>query len=375
MGGRTRRLPTKARRALIAVLAILSLGLQACAATPTEPELTLEDLRAQFKILLTDTGSTGAASSQGMQWTTSSFGTEIQHIPLPALDEIAVPAPGTPGIFNWPVVEDVDIQPQHSGSEIRLSYPTVSEALWPTLAAGPPEDDGSPALVFGVAWVIYRVQGGGWLAETVEWLRAPEERGGTVIPLEHLTEGTPAADDPVAFFLAGPSRHSPDLPEYQRRSVPRWFRWSDFAPWEGLATPPPEPEPEVPTQAEVYITGFFTELSNGTVVSFNEELGGIDLLSLRNQTVEAVDAQILAGTYSYVAFSVDEARSFVVVNGEVLPLSVPTGEVRVEGPFVVAPDSATSVTLDFDAENSLVQTADGSWLLQPQVTAVVSSES
>ena len=127
-------------------------------------------------------------------------------------------------------------------------------------------------------------------------------------------------------------------------------------------------------EVHVFITGFSTELEGGTQVDFHKQLGDVELLSLRDKTIQVIDAEVPAGTYLHVSFSIDAAQSYLVEQGVNKPLSIPEENVRVDGPFVVNPGALTSVTLDFDAELSLTKNADGSWSMNPVVvvTAVTS---
>lgn len=177
-------------------------------------------------------------------------------------------------------------------------------------------------------------------------------------------------DEPVAFFIAGPSRHTPDRAEYRHRSEPQWYEWGSLSPWvwEEEPEPPPEPDPEPELEeVHVWISGVSTEMEDGTRLSFNEDVGDVDLMTLDGTTIQMVDVQIPAGTYKYIAFRLDPAQSYVIEGGEQKPLSVPAEDVRVDGPFDVNPNAMTSVTLHFDTEASLTRGDDGSWSLDPVV--------
>lgn len=120
-------------------------------------------------------------------------------------------------------------------------------------------------------------------------------------------------------------------------------------------------------QVHVWITGIATQPRGGPVLSFNKELGDVELLSLRGRTIEIVDAEVPAGVYEFVAFQIDARRSSIRESGMTKPLDIPDGEVRVVGPFEVKGGGRTTITLDFDAAQSLVQRPDGSWSMRPVV--------
>lgn len=350
------------------LLAALALVAQGCTAeTPTEPEGSLEDALGGLQVLLTaDSAGPEAAGSafDGFQPAADGSLTE------PTGGEIEVPFPGTPAVFSWPVVQDLPIHPsRQGGGSIHLSWPSVGTGTWPGYSDAGPSSD----LHFGNAWMIYRV-GNRWVAETVEWLREHERDGTVFHPHEKLTVGQPRNDEPVGFFIAGPSRHTPNREEYRRRTEPRWYRWGNLEEWvweqeEPDPPPDPEPDPEPPVLEEVHvwISGLSTELADGTRLTFNEDVGDVDLLSLDGTTVEMADVQIPTGTYLHIAFNLDPERSYVIEGGAQKPLSIPEEDVRVEGPFDVNPSAQTSVTLHFDTEASLTQGDDGSWSLNPVV--------
>ncbi len=74
------------------------------------------------------------------------------------------------------------------------------------------------------------------------------------------------------------------------------------------------------------------------------------------------------GTYQFIRINLDEALSNVVdMAGTQKALKIPSGEIKILGPFEIQEDGTTTITLDFDADKSLVQQGDGDWLLQPVI--------
>ena len=55
-----------------------------------------------------------------------------------------------------------------------------------------------------------------------------------------------------------------------------------------------------------------------------------------------------------------------------LPLRIPSQEIKILGGFRVDDDGTTTITLDFDAERSLVKLGNGEWLLKPVIAMEVS---
>lgn len=120
----------------------------------------------------------------------------------------------------------------------------------------------------------------------------------------------------------------------------------------------------------VYITGVSTQVQGGAVLAVQQDFGAVELLALRDKTIEVVNTQVPTGTYEWVAFSLDASRSSVVESGVTKPLAITNGEAKVLGPFTVTQGAKTTITVDFDAEKSLTQNADGSWTMNPVVVLV-----
>jgi hypothetical protein len=99
----------------------------------------------------------------------------------------------------------------------------------------------------------------------------------------------------------------------------------------------------------------------------------VELISLRDKTIEVVNTEVPTGVYEYVGFRIDESRSYVVESDVSKPLAVPDGDVRVLGPFEVVAGRTTTLTLDFDAEQSLNRLPDGNWAMRPVVVLTVTT--
>jgi hypothetical protein len=93
----------------------------------------------------------------------------------------------------------------------------------------------------------------------------------------------------------------------------------------------------------------------------------IDLLTLHDQVVALAAAAVGSGAYDFIQINVDPAQSAIVVDGQSLSLRVPSRDVKVLRPFSVDEGGETTITLDFDAERSLVSLGNGQWLLTPQI--------
>lgn len=105
-----------------------------------------------------------------------------------------------------------------------------------------------------------------------------------------------------------------------------------------------------------------------------------DLLALRNRVFTTLaTALVPAGMYTQIRLAIG-AGSTVVVDGVPYPLEVPSGAqsgLKLVHPFTVPPNGFVDVTLDFDAEQSVVETGAGAWMLTPviQVTSATGAPS
>ncbi len=360
-------------RFLVLALVALSLVVQGCSADPTEPELSLEDLLAQFQIEM-------AAKDNGGNFV-SAFGTNAVRSTAvfespPTENQFKVLGPNL-NVFNWPIILDVPITARWQGSTgetMILSWPDIFDrSIWPDL-------DVAGGTRYGNTWVVYPAGGNpnDWVAQHTEWIRRPGENGGTTFPFRvKLEANQPCGNCPIGQFIAGPSRHVTDQPEYRRRTVIKWFRYSDMSPWVWQSGGPgPGPGPTngpVLEEVHVYVTGFRTELQGGTVIEFDEEIGDVDLMTLRGTTRKVVDADVPRGTFNDIKFDIDSSRSFVVVDGKQKQLHFQERTVTVVGPIIVGDQPITTVTVEFDLDASLSENSDGTWTLAPVLVVRVTT--
>jgi hypothetical protein len=351
-------------RTLTVAIVSLAFVAQGCT-TPTEPEITIEDLLGQMKIQMTSVqDSSAAAFGAAAVPGASVFESE------PSESQFNVVGPNL-NVFAWPIIQDLPITARWEGEEIRLSWPAIGPGTWPDL-------DVAGGVRYGNSWIVYPSGGNpnNWLAQHTEWLRRPGEATGTVFPIYEKLEGNPPCDNcPVGQFIAGPSRHVSNQPEYRRRTVIKWFRWGDMSPWtwaDSNNEPEPEPEPEL-EEIHLFIEGLRTELSDGTLINFPIEVGDVELMALRGQAKQVIDSEVPRGTFNHITFTIDTTRSYVVVGGEQRTLNFATGTVRVDGPIIVDETPVTTVTLQFDPEASVSENSDGTWTMAPVVALSVTT--
>lgn len=358
-------------RLFLSSLLVLAVLAQGCTEdTPTE--VTLEDLTAQLKIQMgANPGEGGSASSAGVR-ASNVFEQE------PSESQFTVLGPNL-NVFRWPIIQDTRIVARwhdgEIGEQMILGWPAADfpTNIWPDL-------DVAGGTRFGNTWVVYPAGGNpnNWIAQHTEWVRRPHEQGGTTFPFhEKLLANEPCLECPIGQFVAGPSRHVTDQPEYRRRTAIKWFRYRDLSPWVweeggGGGEPEPEPEPEL-QEVHVFVQKFTVEAEDGTVLTFDGVNRDVDLMTLRGQAIDVVDTQIPRGTFNDIVFTIDTTQSFVVVDGEQRMLHFDTGTVTVEGPIIVGEQPIYTVRLTFDVEASLSENNNGSWTMAPVVVIEVTS--
>jgi len=118
--------------------------------------------------------------------------------------------------------------------------------------------------------------------------------------------------------------------------------------------------------------------SNSGWISIASNPGIYDLITLRNG-VEAViaDSSLPAGHYTQVRLLLGDSNT-VVVDGVEHPLEVPSGSqsgLKLNHEFTIEPNVVYSLMLDFDAEKSIVETGNGTYMLKPVIRLVPTQSS
>ena len=117
-----------------------------------------------------------------------------------------------------------------------------------------------------------------------------------------------------------------------------------------------------------------------------------DLLRLQKDNAQDVlgIGTLKAGHYTQVRLNVSDAKLYIggapstgdacgpglilPATGTVMPLTIPSGEVKLNREFDVPEGGATLMTLDFDGDHSIIETGNGRYMMKP-VIAVVSVSS
>ena len=99
----------------------------------------------------------------------------------------------------------------------------------------------------------------------------------------------------------------------------------------------------------------------------------LDILALQNEVITLAAGIVDEGPYEFLMINLNESESYLIFDGDRLPLQVPSEEIKILGGFEVGANSVTTVLLDWDAAESLVLLGNGEWLLTPVITMEVST--
>ena len=127
-------------------------------------------------------------------------------------------------------------------------------------------------------------------------------------------------------------------------------------------------------KVRLYFTTVKAKPVDGPTETLNLELttNPQDLLVLQDTVITLATADVPLGEYNFLMINLDEAASHLVLrNGDQVPVRIPSEEIKILGGFEVADETTTTITLDFDAEQSLVSLGNDGWLLKPVIIQTV----
>lgn len=102
-------------------------------------------------------------------------------------------------------------------------------------------------------------------------------------------------------------------------------------------------------------------------LSLQLENNCVDLLTLANDVIGFAAGAVEPGDYEYIHVNIDPSKSYVKVDDEEIHLRVPSNQVKILGGFNVDDQQLTTLTLDFDAEASVVPLGNDEFLLKPVI--------
>ena len=355
-------------RILMLCIAVLAMFVQGCQQTPTEP-VTIEELFSHLNIAMASTAGSGSASRANA--------TPPGFVNPPLDGQIEVLGPNT-NIFqpSWPVILDLPITARWNGDEMIMSWPDIFDRnVWPDL-------DVAGGTRYGNTWVIlFRNDNpNDAVAQHSEWIRRPGENSGTVYELvAKLLVAEPCSMCPMGHLVAGPSRHTPDLDIYRRRTTISWVLYGDQSPftWPGGGAPGPPPPPIGPpelTEVHLFITEATVTLAGGSELTFEDQIGDVELFAVNGQPRQIADTPAPQGEFTSISFVVDPAQSWVRAGGQVAVLNIGDPTIVVQGPWTVGGGGVTTVTLTIDIDASMTwNEADGSWTFSPVIAITVTT--
>jgi uncharacterized protein DUF4382 len=101
----------------------------------------------------------------------------------------------------------------------------------------------------------------------------------------------------------------------------------------------------------------------------------VDLLTLDDKVIGFAAGAVTPGDFEFIHINIDKSKSFIVVKGVQKSLQVPSEEIKILGGFAVDENHATTLTLDFDAQASIVTLGNGEFLLKPVIVKTASNTS
>ena len=112
---------------------------------------------------------------------------------------------------------------------------------------------------------------------------------------------------------------------------------------------------------------------NWQVIADWSEEGGfeVDLIELKGESILLVSSELLPpGKYTQLRVFLVEDQAFIFVGGLGYDLDIPsvgqTG-IKLIHPFEIIPGQITELTLDFDAQKSIIKTGNGEYKLKPVI--------
>jgi len=123
----------------------------------------------------------------------------------------------------------------------------------------------------------------------------------------------------------------------------------------------------VVTRVEVHLSG---EGETGGWIVVSDSDAVYNLLELTNgANAILADDTLEAGHYTQIRLYLDEGSN-VVVDGVTYDLTIPSGiqsGLKLNHPFDIEPETLYELTLDFDAEESIHQTGNGTYMMDPVI--------
>ena len=118
---------------------------------------------------------------------------------------------------------------------------------------------------------------------------------------------------------------------------------------------------------EVHIAAGGNNSSAKWVTVINESQQ-FDLILLENVTDIIGSETLEVGIYTQIRLNVDEA--LVTIDGVQYDLEIPSKTVKLVHQFIIAPDTTTTLILDFDVQESVHETGNDKYIMQPTIKVI-----
>jgi hypothetical protein len=129
------------------------------------------------------------------------------------------------------------------------------------------------------------------------------------------------------------------------------------------------------TEALVTISGIEVHLAaggnNNTTAEWKmvvEEQQTFDLVGIRNVKEFLGSKNLTAGVYTQMRLHVDEA--LVTINGSQYDLQIPSESIKLVKGFMINEGETTTLTLDFDVNESVHKTGNDKYIFQPTIIVI-----
>ncbi len=110
-------------------------------------------------------------------------------------------------------------------------------------------------------------------------------------------------------------------------------------------------------------------------ISMLEEETTIDLIQLKDNPKLLGLYDLTVGKITQIRLYVSETTAPVaVIDGEEYELTVPSGKIKLTSKFDIVADEELHIMLDFDAEESIVETGSGKYQLKPTIKVIEVTE-
>jgi hypothetical protein len=111
--------------------------------------------------------------------------------------------------------------------------------------------------------------------------------------------------------------------------------------------------------------GNLTNASWETVVNESQIF---NLTALINATEVLGSEELQVGKYTQIRLYISEAN--VTIDGEIFELDIPSETIKLVSGFWILPDQETTLTLDFDAKESVHKTGNDEYKLKPTIKII-----